>query len=587
MSATIGSLIVDMKANTAKLDEQLKQSKSHFSSLQKTIHTVRNALVAFGAVTVLKDVLQEAAANEKAFALLKSQVMATGGAAGYSAGQLQAMAMQMEHVTTFSHTQIEQAQGELLAFTSITGAQFKKTLQVSMDFATITGRNLPDAIRTLGQAINNPVRALGRLTQAGVSLTIEQQKQIKQMALNGNLIGAQRILLDDLAKSYGGAAEAARNTLGGALAGLKNTFTDLVEGGNGSFNGATKAINQLAQTLQSPAVKAGFQAIVEGIAEIISVLAKAIAGFGELLQYVDQVAGNSQRHTLQVTVDVDMKKLKALAAKGLQNTPEYRALEAQVTNFNNRILGNTTGVDMTAGAPQSTGAKMPSHGLIPLPLVAPNTKAMNAVMKATHLKLQRVADIHPVHMPLHMKTIKVQVDQQFQQMQSDGQRVASGLQNTFQNLLFNPMHHGIRGIVRGWIVMIDQMVAKAASSRLMDALFGGGKVGTGTASAGSLFGNFFSSFLSGARAGGGPVSSGNAYLVGENGPELFSPGSSGTVIPNHALGGAAHHTSVNIDARGAGPDEVNRLLAFSNSLRMLIRKETEYRIERGTWMSLS
>lgn len=39
-----------------------------------------------------------------------------------------------------------------------------------------------------------------------------------------------------------------------------------------------------------------------------------------------------------------------------------------------------------------------------------------------------------------------------------------------------------------------------------------------------------------ARATGGPISAGSHYLVGENGPELFSPGRSGFVTPNEALG---------------------------------------------------
>jgi hypothetical protein len=41
----------------------------------------------------------------------------------------------------------------------------------------------------------------------------------------------------------------------------------------------------------------------------------------------------------------------------------------------------------------------------------------------------------------------------------------------------------------------------------------------------------------GARAMGGPVSSGRRYLVGENGPEFFSPRSNGTIIPNNDIGG--------------------------------------------------
>jgi hypothetical protein len=35
---------------------------------------------------------------------------------------------------------------------------------------------------------------------------------------------------------------------------------------------------------------------------------------------------------------------------------------------------------------------------------------------------------------------------------------------------------------------------------------------------------------------GGPVSAGKQYLVGENGPELFAPGRSGRIVPNHSMG---------------------------------------------------
>lgn len=43
--------------------------------------------------------------------------------------------------------------------------------------------------------------------------------------------------------------------------------------------------------------------------------------------------------------------------------------------------------------------------------------------------------------------------------------------------------------------------------------------------------------LAGKRAGGGPVSGGASYLVGEKGPEIFTPGFSGRIIPNSSLKG--------------------------------------------------
>jgi hypothetical protein len=52
----------------------------------------------------------------------------------------------------------------------------------------------------------------------------------------------------------------------------------------------------------------------------------------------------------------------------------------------------------------------------------------------------------------------------------------------------------------------------------------------------------------GRRAGGGPVSSGKGYLVGEMGPELFVPSSGGgSIIPNNQMGGGANIT-INVNA---------------------------------------
>ena len=56
----------------------------------------------------------------------------------------------------------------------------------------------------------------------------------------------------------------------------------------------------------------------------------------------------------------------------------------------------------------------------------------------------------------------------------------------------------------------------------------------------------------GARAAGGPVEGGSTYLVGERGPELFTPGASGTITPNNAMGGA----NITVNVNGGDPNQV-------------------------------
>jgi tape measure domain-containing protein len=59
------------------------------------------------------------------------------------------------------------------------------------------------------------------------------------------------------------------------------------------------------------------------------------------------------------------------------------------------------------------------------------------------------------------------------------------------------------------------------------------------------FGNFFG----GARASGGTVTGGRSYMVGEKGPELFTPGRTGSIAPSGSFGDT--NVVVNVDASGS------------------------------------
>ncbi len=84
-------------------------------------------------------------------------------------------------------------------------------------------------------------------------------------------------------------------------------------------------------------------------------------------------------------------------------------------------------------------------------------------------------------------------------------------------------------------------LAQAVLSAVNAAAGGGAGGGLAEALTSALGGAF-----SGARAGGGPVTPGGAYLVGERGPEVFRPASAGSVEP--AIGGL----TVNVTVQGEG-----------------------------------
>lgn len=67
---------------------------------------------------------------------------------------------------------------------------------------------------------------------------------------------------------------------------------------------------------------------------------------------------------------------------------------------------------------------------------------------------------------------------------------------------------------------------------------------------GSKIGGAIGGLFGGGKATGGPVAAGTTYLVGERGPELFTPSGSGSIIPNGSFGGGAGNV-INITVNGA------------------------------------
>ena len=79
------------------------------------------------------------------------------------------------------------------------------------------------------------------------------------------------------------------------------------------------------------------------------------------------------------------------------------------------------------------------------------------------------------------------------------------------------------------------------------------------------------------RQYGGGVTAGKSYLVGERGAELFTPGATGTITPNHAMG--ATNIVVNVDASGSsvegseqGGRELGRVISVAIQSELIKQK---------------
>ena len=142
---------------------------------------------------------------------------------------------------------------------------------------------------------------------------------------------------------------------------------------------------------------------------------------------------------------------------------------------------------------------------------------------------------------------------------------------------------GLQGLIRGTSTlndMLNNVLNKLIDAAFNMALFGnpGGTLGGGGGLFGSVLGMFGGNKKSNSStdflgildsmpnpfklADGGIARGRKTHLVGERGPELFTPGVTGTVTPNHALGGSTT-VVVNVDASGTevqGDEEQGREL---------------------------
>jgi lambda family phage tail tape measure protein len=101
---------------------------------------------------------------------------------------------------------------------------------------------------------------------------------------------------------------------------------------------------------------------------------------------------------------------------------------------------------------------------------------------------------------------------------------------------------------KGFVSSIVEELLRAQVKQLIASTFGGLGLGGGQSKSNTGSGLLGLGGLFGFLADGGPALANKPYIVGERGPELFVPNTTGTVVPNEALGGSGTYVTYNINA---------------------------------------
>jgi hypothetical protein len=241
MATEVGKLYYDLSIDDSKLkrgldsaDNSVENTGSKFAGLGKAVATgaavAGAAVVAFG-VSSVKAFSESQDAIAQTEAVLKS----TAGAAGVTAEMVDNLSSSIQNNSKFSDEQVRSAQNMLLTFTKIGKDVFPEATLAVADMAQAMGQDLTQTSIQVGKALQDPVQGVTALQRVGVRLTEDQKKLVEQMVKTGDVAGAQRLILKELATEFGGSAEAAGKTFSGQLEKAKNKLNDLQEAIGGAI----------------------------------------------------------------------------------------------------------------------------------------------------------------------------------------------------------------------------------------------------------------------------------------------------------------------------------------------------------------
>ncbi|MBQ6780281.1 MAG: phage tail length tape measure family protein [Treponema sp.] len=208
--------------NLNQLDRKTEKTSSDFEKLGKAIGS---ALLVKAAVDFGKASVRAAEDAKQKFSLLKTTIDTTGASAWTSIDAMSQMSKELSDSTNYSVSEIQSMQTVLLGFKNITGDTFKEASGAIMDMATVMGMDLKSAVQTVGKALDDPINGIDSLKRQGFAFTDAQKSMLKAMVKTGDMAGAQKIILEELATTYGGAAKAAQTS----FAKLEHSMDELKE----------------------------------------------------------------------------------------------------------------------------------------------------------------------------------------------------------------------------------------------------------------------------------------------------------------------------------------------------------------------
>ncbi|MBI3528219.1 MAG: phage tail length tape measure family protein [Betaproteobacteria bacterium] len=238
MSIQVGTLVVEMSANVARLQQDMesatrvvsKASHDFVESLGKAATAFEAILGGVGVSELFKESVKAASLAEQSSNRLNAVIRATGDTSGYTREQIDKMAETLSKSTTFDITGIQNAQANLLKFGHLHSEMFDRALKDTTDYAQYSGHNMVEASQLIGRAMADPINGVKALGKEFGNLSQTQKDSIQNFIDQGRVEDAAAVILKKIEGHIGGVASAMNTGLLGATTAATKAWDEFLKG---------------------------------------------------------------------------------------------------------------------------------------------------------------------------------------------------------------------------------------------------------------------------------------------------------------------------------------------------------------------
>lgn len=250
MAELIPPMLIKLQADVSDLKVGLAQAQREFGNFGDTVTKQTSFLAKFKAATAgvfagnlmttglmtlksaFSGAIQDAQQYEQLLNKTRAVMASTGGVAGVTTKHIQDQASALENLAAVDENVILNGQNVIATFTNIRNVAgagndiFDQTTKAALDLSAALGQDMQSSAIQLGKALNDPIQGMVALRRVGVSFDAAQQATIKRLVETGHTLEAQKLILAEVNREFGGAAKAAGDTFAGAVFRAKDKAQD-------------------------------------------------------------------------------------------------------------------------------------------------------------------------------------------------------------------------------------------------------------------------------------------------------------------------------------------------------------------------